>query len=162
MSGPFSSPSLIPAPGTSAPATSIDCGPFWPALDLTTLRAGIRVDQVVTEERLLEVARNAVLDIMVELEAWRAQQVGAGHATLADVPGRHKVDGFSDFQIRWLRAVHSVVAGDLADRQLGQSARSAGMERVEELAADIEVHRRNVTYAVRDFLGRPRIIAETI
>lgn len=138
------------------------CGPFWPDLDLGLLQKSIRVDQVVTAERLREVARSAVLDIMDELDTWRRDQVAAGFSTLADVPGRHQVDEQSDYQVRWMRAVQSVVAADLADRQLGQSARSAGMDRVEELAADIDVHRRNVTYAVRDFLGRPRVIAEAI
>lgn len=162
MSGPFSSTPLIPAPGGAATPASIACGPFWPDLDLVALTAAIRIDQVVTEERLREVASNAVLDIMDELDAWRLEKVAAGFASLADVPGRHEVDGRSDFEIRWARAVQSVVAADLADRQLGQSARAAGMDRVEELASDVDIHRRNVTYAVRDFLGRPRVIAEAI
>lgn len=162
MSGPFSPPSSIPAPDAATAPAFIVCGPFWPDLDLVALRAAIRIDQVVTEDRLRDVARNAVLDIMDELEAWRVEQVAAGHAVLADVPGRHEVDELSDYQVRWTRAVQSVVAADLADRQLGQSARSSGMERVEELSADIDIHRRNVTYAVRDFLGRSRIIAEAI
>lgn len=162
MSGPFSSTPVIPAPGAAAAPAPINCGPFWPDLDLVALRAAIRVDQVVTEERLRGVAANAVLDIMDELDAWRLEQVAAGFTSLKDVPGRHKVDGRSDYEIRWDKAVLSVVAADLADRQLGQSARASGMDRVEELASDVDVHRQNVTYAVRDFLGRPRVIAEAI
>ena len=162
MTGPFTPTTSIPAPNTTAAPAVMACGPFWPDLDLGLLQKSIRVDQVVTAERLREVARSAVLDIMDELDIWRRDQVAAGFSTLADVPGRHQVDEQSDYQVRWMRAVQSVVAADLADRQLGQSARSAGMDRVEELAADIDVHRRNVTYAVRDFLGRPRVIAEAI
>lgn len=162
MTGPFTPTTSIPAPNTTAAPAVMACGPFWPDLDLGLLQKSIRVDQVVTAERLREVARSAVLDIMDELDTWRRDQVAAGFSTLADVPGRHQVDEQSDYQVRWMRAVQSVVAADLADRQLGQSARSAGMDRVEELAADIDVHRRNVTYAVRDFLGRPRVIAEAI
>lgn len=162
MSGPFSTPANIPAPDTPAASVTVDCGLFWPAVDLTHLRAALRIDQAVTPERLLDVTRNAVLDIMAELEAWKRDQEDKGIAKLVDVAGRFSVDGQSDYVIRWHRAIQSVVAADLADRQLGQSARSAGIERVEELAADIDIHRRNVTYAVRDFLGRPRIIAEVI
>lgn len=162
MTGPFTPTTSIPAPNTTAAPAVMACGPFWPDLDLGLLQKSIRVDQVVTAERLREVARSAVLDIMDELDIWRRDQVAAGFSTLADVPGRHQVDEQSDYQVRWMRAVQSVVAADLADRQLGQSARSAGMDRVEELAADIDVHRRNVTYAVRDFLGRARVIAEAI
>ncbi|MBB4797595.1 hypothetical protein HNP32_001319 [Brevundimonas bullata] len=162
MTGPFTPTTSIPAPNTTAAPAVMACGPFWPELDLGLLQKSIRVDQVVTAERLREVARSAVLDIMDELDIWRRDQVAAGFSTLADVPGRHQVDEQSDYQVRWMRAVQSVVAADLADRQLGQSARLAGMDRVEELAADIDVHRRNVTYAVRDFLGRSRVIAEAI
>lgn len=162
MSGPFSPLSSIPAPNSAVAPAVIPCGPFWPDLDLADLRAAFRIDTVVTDERLRDVARNAVLDIMRELEDWRRDQVAAGHSTLADVPCRHQVDGLSDYAVRWTRAIHSIIAADLADRQLGQSARSAGMDRLEELSADIDVHRRNVTYAVRDFLGRPRVIAEAI
>lgn len=162
MSGPFSPLSSIPAPNSAPAPAVIACGPFWPDLDLADLRAAFRIDTAVTNERLRDVARNAVLDIMGELEDWRRDQVAAGHNTLAAVPSRHQVDGLSDYAVRWTRAIHSVIAADLADRQLGQSARSAGMDRVEELSADIDVHRRNVTYAVRDFLGRPRVIAEAI
>ncbi|GAA0394877.1 head completion/stabilization protein [Brevundimonas terrae] len=162
MTGPFNPTPIIPASGQTPEGGIIVCGPFWPDIDLDQLRKSLRVDQVVTVERLRDVARNAVLDIMVELEGWRHEQTRAGHLTLANVPARHQVDDISDYVIRWARAVHSVIAADLADRQMGQSARTAGMERVEELSADIDVHRRNVTYAVRDFLGRPRIIAEVI
>ncbi|WP_406851498.1 head completion/stabilization protein [Brevundimonas sp. BH3] len=162
MTGPFNSTPVIPASGQAPQGGTIVCGPFWPDIDLDHLRKSLRVDQTVTIERLRDVARNAVLDIMAELNDWRHDQTRAGHTTLADVPARQQVDNTSDYVIRWTRAVHSVIAADLADRQLGQSARSAGMERVEELSADIDVHRRNVTYAVRDFLGRPRIIAEVI
>ena len=159
MTGPFS---IIAPPASDAPAEMIKGDGFWPELDLGHLRQAIRVDQTVTIYKLRDVARGAMLDIMGELEAWRTQQVAAGYATLADVPGRRMVDDLSDYQVRWIQAVHAVVAADLGDRQLGQSARAAGIERAEELAADVDHHRRNVTYAVRDFLGLPRIIAEVI
>lgn len=162
MTGPFSPSSTIAPPASDAPAEMIKGDGFWPELDLGHLRQAIRVDQTVTIYKLRDVARGAMLDIMGELEAWRTQQVAAGYATLADVPGRRMVDDLSDYQVRWIQAVHAVVAADLGDRQLGQSARAAGIERAEELAADVEHHRRNVTYAVRDFLGLPRIIAEVI
>lgn len=162
MTGPFNPTPVIPAAGQAPQGGIITCGPFWPDIALDHLRQSLRIDQVVTTERLRDVARNAVLDIMEELASWRLEQTRAGHDTLADVPARNLVDDTSDYVIRWTRAVHSVIAADLGDRQLGQSARSSGMDRVEELASDIDVHRRNVTYAVRDFLGRTRIIAEVI
>lgn len=162
MSGPFSPSTSIAPAGSEIPAGLIQGNGFWPALDLDQLRQSIRIDQTVTTPRLRDLARTAMLDIMDELDDWRAEKVAAGYARLEDVPGRRTVDGLTDYQIRWIKAVHAVVAADLGDSQLAQSARAAGMERAEELSADVDRHRRNVTYAVRDFLGRPRIIAEVI
>lgn len=162
MSGPFSSPSTIAAPPAEPADGAIAGDGFWPDLDLARLRQAVRIDQTVTPVRLRDVARGAMLDIMDELEDWRVEKTLAGFSTLADVPARRRVDDVSDYEVRWFQAVTAVVAADLGDRQLGQSVRSAGVERAEELSADIDVHRRNVTYAVRDFLGVPRIIAEAI
>lgn len=162
MSGPFSAPSSIPAPDTAPAPASINCGTFWPETDLVRLRKAIRIDQAVTDERLRDVAKNAILDVMDELESWKAEQLAAGYAKLTDVPSRYDIDGESDYAVRWGRAIASVIAADLSDRQLGQSARQAGVERAEELSTDAGIHRRNVTIAVRDFLGRSRIIAEAI
>lgn len=162
MTGPFSPSSTIAAPSAASPAGSIAGDGFWPDFNLDALRQAIRVDQTVTPERLRDVACSAILDIMVELEDWRAEQRALGHEHLQDVPGRHQVDGRSDYQIRWVQAVQAVVAADLGDRHLGQAARSAGVDRAEEFAIDIDLHRRNVTWAVRAFLGLPRIIAEVI
>lgn len=162
MSGPFSSPSTIAAPPAEPVDGTITGDGFWPDLDLSRLRQAVRIDQTVTPVRLRDVARGAMLDIMDELEDWRVEKTLAGFVTLAEVPARRRVDDVSDYEVRWFQAVTAVVAADLGDRQLGQSVRSAGVERAEELSADIDVHRRNVTYAVRDFLGVPRIIAEAI
>lgn len=162
MSGPFAITSSIPAPGSPPAPAHIDCGRFWPAVDLDHLRKAIRIDQAVTPERLIDVVENAALDIMAELDGWQIQQEAAGYTNLTSVPGRYSVGEKSDYVVRWHRAIASVVAGDLADRQHAQSVRSSGVERAEELAADTDIHRRNVTYAVRDFLGRTRIIAEVI
>ena len=162
MTGPFSSPSTIAAPPAEPVDGTITGDGFWPDLDLAQLRKAIRIDQTVTAVRLRDAARGAMLDIMGELDEWRLKQVADGYLTLAAVPGRRKVDNLSDYVIRWSQAVQAVVAADLSDLQLGQSVRSAGVERAEELAVDIDKHRRNVTFAVRNFLGLSRIIAEAI
>ena len=62
----------------------------------------------------------------------------------------------------WSRAVYSLVAADLGERMLGQGLTSTGAERAEALGSEVGLHQRNVTHAVRDFLGRPRIRAKMI
>jgi len=142
-------------------AAEIECDGWWPSVNLLAVRDAVRVPSGETE-RLRDAVRQAMLDIAHELAAWRAEQEAAGHAKLADVPGRMTVDGQSDYELRWFRAVYSVVAADVGERALGPQLSGAGAERVEALRADVHAHQRNVSYAVRDFLGRPRIIAEAI
>jgi hypothetical protein len=158
----------FPPPGSddqAAPtypaAAEIACDGWWPSVNLIAVRDAVRVPSGETE-RLRDAVRQAMLDIAHELAAWRAQQEAAGYARLADVPGRMTVDGRSDYELRWFRAVYSVVAADVGERALGPQLSGAGADRAEALRADVDTHLRNVSSAVRDFLGRPRIMAEAL
>nr|WP_316629678.1 head completion/stabilization protein [uncultured Brevundimonas sp.] len=149
------------APPSYPAAAEIACDGWWPSVNLLAVRDAVRVPSGETE-RLRDAVRQAMLDIAHELAAWRASQEAAGYTRLADVPGRMRVDGKSDYELRWFRAVYSVVAADVGERALGPQLSGAGAERAEALRADVNGHLRNVSYAVRDFLGRPRIVAEAI
>ncbi len=135
---------------------------WWPDMNITAIREAVRIDTNVTPDRLRDAVRHAMLDVAKELAEWRAQQEAAGHANLAAVPGRLVIDGESDLVMRFNRAVYSVVGGDVGERQLGAGLTTAGAERAQQLQADVDVHARNVRWAVRDFLGKPRIRAELI
>ncbi|WP_271165815.1 head completion/stabilization protein [Brevundimonas intermedia] len=158
----FNLPDDDAAPAPVLPAADdVPCDGWWPGVNLGALRDAVRVPSGETE-RLRDAVRQAMLDIAGELAAWRADQVAAGYAKLADVPGRIVVDGKSDYELRWFRAVYSVVAADVGERAVGPQLSSAGADRLEALRADVDVHLRNVAFAVRDFLGKPRIVAEAL
>lgn len=149
-----------PAPPPAADDVTLDA--FWPALNITAIREAIRLDTNITAARLREATRIAMLHVADQLSVWRAEQVVAGHANLQAVPPRQLVGGESDYVALWNRAVYSAVGADLGERQIGGGLSTAGAERAEQLLADVEIHRRNLAFAVRDFLGRPRIIAEAL
>lgn len=152
-----------PAPPRDA-SLDVVCDNWWPSVNLLAVRDAVRVPSG-EPERLRDAIRQAMADIASEpaLIAWRAQQEAAGYAKLEEVPSRVlKVDGVSDYALRWFRAVYSVVAGDVGERAIGPQLSSAGADRREALTSDIEVHQRNVSNAVRDFLGKPRIRARLI
>tara|TARA_R110002167_G_scaffold12963_5_gene54875 strand:- start:4889 stop:5383 length:495 start_codon:yes stop_codon:yes gene_type:complete len=132
---------------------------WWPSINITAVREAVRIDTTVTPDRLRDSVRHAMLDIAQDLEGWRAQQEAAGHTNLEAVPARREIDGQSDYLMRFNRAVYSVVGGDVGERQLGSGLTSAGADRAEQLKADVDVHARNVSAAVRAFLGLPRIRA---
>lgn len=148
-------------PAAPPAADDVPCDGWWPAINLTTLRENVRLDPA-RSERVRDAVRQAMLDIAIELAAWRAEQETAGHASLEAVPARIKVDGQSDYVLRWRRAVEAVIAADLGERSIGQQMTSAGVDRAEAFRADVDVHHRNVRKAVRDFLGRTRIVAELL
>jgi len=135
---------------------------FWPDININDVRDVVRLDTTITPARLRDAVRQAMLDIAAALANWRASQEAAGASTLSDVPSRMKVDGVSDYVLRWSRAVYSVVGADLGERLASQSATAAGVDRAQALGQDVLVHQRNVSFAVRDFLGRPRIRARMI
>lgn len=144
------------APAPLQPADEVRLSAFWPAVNITAVREAVRLDTNITAGRLRDAVRHAMLDISAELAPWRALQEAEGYASLTDVPARIEVDGESDYVMRFNRAVYSVVGSDLGERQIGGGLTTAGAERAEQLRYDIDVHMRNVRYAVRDFLGKPR------
>lgn len=152
-------PAELPAAGEVA----LDA--FWPAVNIVQIREVIRLTDNVTSARLREATENALLTIAGQLHCWRQAREAEGFDSLAEVPARRKIagtQGRTDYEVLWARAVYSEVGADLAERQLNAGVTAAGLERIEQLQSDIEIHRRNVTYAVRDFLGTSRVVAEAL
>lgn len=164
MSGiTFNPPNTDQQPPANPPAADVvTFDGWWPNINITAVREAVRIDTNVTPDRLRDAVRHAMLDVAQELSAWRAEQEAAGKTSLAAVAGRLQIDGQSDYVMRFNRAVYSVVGGDVAERQLGAGLTTAGAERAQQLQADVDVHARNVRWAVRDFLGKTRIRAELI
>lgn len=152
-----------PADPPAAGQVALDA--FWPPVNIAVIRQVIRLTDNVTSARLRESTENALLTIAAQLDDWRRARIDDGFPTLADVPPRRAIAGAAgrgDYQVLWARAVYSQVGADLAERQLNAGVTAAGLDRAQQLKADIEIHRRNVTWAVRDFLGVSRVVAEAL
>lgn len=153
-------PGLEPEPPAPKPEGIVNADGWWPDIDLAYLRDTARLNQTkIPTARLREAVQCAILDIGDELDDWRKEQ--GQYSSLADVPAK-KVDGQSALVVRWIRAVNACVAADLGERLLGQSSTAAGQDRAAELLTEADLHRRNVVFAVRQFLGRTRVVAELI
>ncbi len=151
------------APPEPLPADAdIQLTAFWPAVNMVAIRRALRLGDNVTTDKLRDATENALLTIASQLNGWRLDRQAEGATQLVEVTGRAEIAGRSDYEILWFRAVYSEVGADLSERQLVAAATAAGLQRVEEIRSDAEMHRRNATHAIRDFLGTGRVIAEAL
>ncbi|NNA66206.1 head completion/stabilization protein [Pseudomonas gessardii] len=139
----------------------INTDPFWPSIDLDTLRATLRIDASVTPARLETAVIAAAINLNNELSEWRATQQAAGYETLADVPGAR----IQDVPVRvhlYRRAIEAGTGAEVCERYRSYDTTSSGNKQADELTPNIDDYRRDLRWAVRDFLGRTRTTVELI
>ena len=147
----------------SGPVTGghINTDSFWPSIDLEKLRATLRIDNSVTPARLETAVIAAAINLNRELKSWKAKQLAAGYATLADVPD----DKINDVPVQahlYRRAIEAGTGAEICERYRDYSATNTGNSKAEELTPNIDDYRRDLRWAVRDFLGRTRTTVELI
>lgn len=147
----------------SGPVTGghINTDPFWPSIDLDQLRATLRIDNSVTPARLETAVIAAAINLNRELKSWKAKQLAAGYATLADVPD----DKINDVPVQshlYRRAIEAGTGAEICERYRDYSATKTGNSKAEELTPNIDDYRRDLRWAVRDFLGISRTTVELI
>ena len=125
------------------------------------MRATLRIDASVTPARLETAVIAAAIDLNRELSDWRAAQQAAGYATLADVPG----DRIKDVSVQahlYRRAIEAATGAEVCERYRDYSSTNTGNNKAEETAPTIDDYRRDLRWAVRDFLGKNRTTVELI
>jgi hypothetical protein len=149
MSGFVASPSA-PVPPEPVP---IECGPFWPDLDMTDFRDAMRVGgTMIADARVRAALLNGVVEVEDTLAAWRAAQEEAGHATLAEVP-QSSIGAEQRLVVLWRRAVYANAAADLLETHRDLTVTDAGSGRAGMNGETAGDHRRNATRAIRAILG---------
>ena len=152
--------SAFVASGTVA-SGHINTDPFWPSIDLDNLRATLRIDSSVTPARLETAVIAAAINLNRELSDWRAIQEAAGYTTLDSVPG----DRIKDVSVKahlYRRAIEAGTGAEVCERYRDYSATNSGNAKAEENAPTIDDYRRDLRWAVRDFLGKNRTTVELI
>jgi hypothetical protein len=148
----------------TAPATApdpISSGDWYPSIDLTDARKVMRVDGTATNERLVESIQLAMSAVEDQLDIWQQQQVELGRASLADVPSK-TFAGTSRLVLLYKRAVYATAQAELLERYRNFDTTNAGKTRADSMGETVDDYRRNVRYAIRDILGRPRADVELI
>lgn len=152
--------SAFVASGT-APGGHINTDPFWPSIDLDNLRATLRIDASVTPPRLETAVIAAAINLNRELKQWKVKQQAAGYATLADIPD-DKVNDVSVQTHLYRRAIEAGTGAEVCERYRDYSATNTGNDKAEDVAPTIDDYRRDLRWAVRDFLGISRTTVELI
>ncbi|ANF85170.1 Phage P2 capsid completion gpL-like protein [Pseudomonas antarctica] len=152
--------SAFVASGTVA-SGHINTDPFWPSIDLDNLRATLRIDASVTPARLETAVIAAAINLNRELTDWREAQQAAGYTKLDDVPG----DRIKDVSVKahlYRRAIEAGTGAEVCERYRDYSATNTGNNKAEEVAPSIDDYRRDLRWAIRDFLEKSRTTVELI
>lgn len=152
--------SAFVASGTVA-SGHINTDPFWPSIDLDNLRATLRIDASVTPARLETAVIAAAINLNRELSDWRAAQQAAGYTTLDEVPG----DRIKDVSVKahlYRRAIEAGTGAEVCERYRDYSATNTGNNKAEDVAPSIDDYRRDLRWAIRDFLEKSRTTVELI
>lgn len=149
-----------PAPAaTDEPAVANDG--WFPDIDLAKLRATARLDGTVTPDRLRHSTVQAVLAINSELAGYKQAQRALNRQKLDDVPAP-QVGGQSAQLAHYLRAVYSSVQADLVERYRDFDTTGSGDKAAEKLELRSDDLRRDVRWAISDFLGIRRTTVDLI
>lgn len=139
----------------------INTDPFWPSIDLDHLRATLRIDASVTVPRLETAVIAAAIGVNRELGDWRAIQQAAGHTELCAVPGDRIQDESVQVHL-YRRAIEAATGAEICERYRSYDTTKSGNDKADELTPTIDDYRRDLRWAVRDFLGIGRTTVELI
>ncbi|WP_448632798.1 MULTISPECIES: head completion/stabilization protein [Pseudomonas fluorescens group] len=140
---------------------SINTSTFWPSIDLDELRATLRIDPSVTTPRLKTAVITALIGVHNEFKAWRAEQEAAGYTKLADVPSE-QIEDETVLVHLYRRAIEAATGAEVCERYRSYDTTNSGNQDAEDLTPNIDDYRRDLRWAVRDFLGINRTTVELI
>ncbi|WP_263143985.1 head completion/stabilization protein [Pseudomonas sp. RIT-PI-AD] len=147
--------------GAPVPASHINSDPYWPSVDLETVRAALRIDASVTEARLETAVVAAMIEVNRGLAEWRAAQQAQGYASLDQVPAE-PINGISGLVHLYLRAVQAGAGAEIIERYRGYDTTNSGERNAEAIQDLRDEYRRDQRWALSDLVGRRRMTVELI
>ncbi|MCG8708844.1 head completion/stabilization protein [Brenneria sp. 4F2] len=130
---------------------------FWPDVETDTLRKLMRLENTVTPERLRHAALTAIAEVNAELYLYREAQISAGFRQLSDVPAE-QIDGQSEKQIHYLRAVSTIATASLYERYRGYDASAKGNNKADALDGTIDELWRDARWSISRVQDKPHCI----
>ncbi len=152
----------IPPAPQSPPDAKVQADGWFPAIDANATRAAMRLRGDVPHARLVDALRGAMLTVTMQLAAWKAGWVAAGHASLSTVKQDETIDDQHRLSLLFARAVRLYAAAELAEFARDSSATNDEVDRIEEESLIAPDMTAKGLQAVRDMLGTTRIDVELI
>jgi hypothetical protein len=159
---------FVPRPPASeidqppGPETNVINDGFFPDIDPASVREAARIPKTsIAPARLRAAILGAIMTVEIDLRAFAAASIAAGHATLAAVPAP-QLDGQSVQLLRYHRAIALYAKAELIERHRDFDTTAAGGGQADELTPSIGELRRDAQHAVRDMLGRTRTVVDLI
>lgn len=140
------------AGGDTTSAHPITNADFWPDLDGQHLRAAMRIDSSVTDDRLDQATVNAMIEANRELAAHRTARKAEGHAALAEVPAE-QINDESELLHLYRRIVYCRALAELIERYRSYDTTNSGEQKVTEEQTSPDQLRRDARFALRNILG---------
>lgn len=147
-------------PGETAENTVANNG-FFPNLSLNDFKKNYSVDNPIADDS----ARNAVVNAMIDsnrlLALWHAEQIKAGHLTLAAVPAQQYGD-VSEKTMLYQRAVYFRAKADLVGQYRDYDTTARGHDRADEMEPKADDYRQQSHEALSALMDEPRAVVELI
>ncbi len=134
---------------------------WFPDIEMSHLRAAMRLDGTVTDCRLVEAVIAAVTSVNTELARWQTKQQLAGYRQLKDVPAA-QVNHESVLLSHYRRAIYALTKAELVEHYRDFDSTKSGHQQAGELEPTIDTDRRAARWAIRDLLGLPHANMELI
>ncbi|WP_426577160.1 head completion/stabilization protein [Xenorhabdus stockiae] len=136
-------------------------GEFWPVIMLADLRNSMRLSGAVTTARLMHMTSEAVLSVNQQLATWQHEQESYGVMSLEAVPSP-VINDTTAHVFRYRHAVYSFTKALLIENYRDIDTTRDGEKHAEALSTQIDDLRRDGQNAIRDMLGKHRMVAELV
>jgi len=139
---------------------------FFPDIKVADFRKATRSQDSVTDGRVIEALRSAVITVNNQLSTWKAEQIVLTYASLADVPsddyGIDAQSPYSELTHHYLTAVYSFTKALLLEKFRDIGTTSEGNQRADDFEQNEEAYRREARKSIRKILDKPFVSIELI
>jgi hypothetical protein len=140
---------------------TVKAGAFWPEISLANLRQSMRLNGLVTTDRLQHNTREAVRSVTRQLTDWKDVQEASGFTALSNVPAE-EIDGQSVLIYCYQRAVYCMAKALLTEGYRDFDTTGQGEKHAAALTSQIDTLWRDANWAIRDIQDSGRGLAELV
>lgn len=125
---------------------------WFPDIETDAVRASLRMDGSVTNDRLVMATTTAMISVNRELAHYKSTAKANGHTALS-VVSDESIGGEPVLVHLYKRAVYCTAGAEIAERYRSYDSTGSGNKNADDLTPSIDEYRRDARWAIRDLLG---------